>query len=117
MNEPDDPPATLAPAVENLDKDDAGANTTLAPVAEPLNVSPTVLPDVVTTLEESPVIIAVTSNDSDPNGDPIGLELLSPPAHGIVRALGPLVEYAPEPDFNGVDLSATAVATASSPRT
>lgn len=72
---------------------------------------PTVVDDLVSTSEDTPTIVDVVGNDSDPNGDldPSSL-LVGPAAHGSVTLvagagpIGPLVSYVPDQDFHGADL-------------
>ena len=67
---------------------------------------PQAVDDVAETPEDTPVTIAVLANDSDPDGDPLTVVEVSPPAHGtaVVADTG-AVEYTPE---SGLSRSPTA---------
>jgi len=70
-------------------------------------LDPIVFDDFYTT-DEDTVLNAtdrpLTGNDADPNGDPLSVELATPPGHGNV-VLNPdgTFEYTPSTDFYGVD--------------
>jgi hypothetical protein len=48
-------------------------------------------------------LIEVLANDSDPDFDPLTIVAVSDPAHGTVVIVGNLVEYTPDPGYNGPD--------------
>lgn len=71
------------------------------------NPGPIAVNDTASTTEDTPLLnIDVLSNDTDPDGDPLSIDLSFPPkaAHGTVtvNADGTL-NYTPDRDFNGVD--------------
>ena len=67
--------------------------------------------DAVTTPEDTPIVIAVLSNDSDPNGDPLTLVNVTAAGHGrAVLETGSSVRYTPDADFFGDDSFAYTVA-------
>lgn len=72
------------------------------------NTAPLAAPDTATTREDTMVLVAVTANDGDPDGDPI--RLVDEPgatsaAHGSVTVdpLTGLLAYTPDPGFSGTD--------------
>ena len=74
------------------------------------NTAPVANPDAATTDEDTPVIIDVLANDSDPDGDPLTVTAASA-EHGTV-AINPdgTLTYTPDPDYNGPDQIAYTVA-------
>ena len=69
----------------------------------PANDPPSAQGDIQTTTEDSSVTVAVLSNDSDPDGDPLVVESIGQPAHGTVVNNGDSIEYTPDAGFSGVD--------------
>jgi gliding motility-associated-like protein len=75
----------------------------------PVNDPPSVVDDVASTAEDSPVLIPVLANDDDdrdPGGgmDPGSVVVLVPPLHGSTSvSSGGVVTYTPDPGFAGVD--------------
>jgi hypothetical protein len=95
-------------------------------VAAPANADvphqPTAVGDAATTRAQTPVVIDVLSNDSDPDGDALTLTWVSAATHGTAAVAGATVSYTPAAGFAGDDtfsytvadstgLSATAVVT------
>ena len=74
------------------------------PPPPPTNAPPLAVDDAAETAEDTPVTIAVLTNDSDPDGDPLTVAGVSEPAHGtaVLTETG-AVRYTPEPNFNGTD--------------
>jgi hypothetical protein len=72
-------------------------------VVSPTNDALLAAADGAATEEDVPVVIDVLANDSDPDGDSLSVDSVTNPAHGRVSNLGSAVQYAPDPDFNGVD--------------
>jgi len=68
-----------------------------------LNVAPLAVNDVVTTAEDTPLLIAVLDNDIDLNGDTLFIVALSPPQNGHASILATTVMYTPTQDFYGED--------------
>lgn len=68
------------------------------------NRAPSAAPDAATTNEGTPVDINVRANDSDPDGDPVAVESVTPPAHGSasIQPNG-LVRYVPTGGYRGSD--------------
>jgi len=70
----------------------------------PPNQSPTANDDGQTTDEDTPVVIDVLGNDSDPDGDPLGIDSVTQGSNGTVVINGDnTATYTPGADFNGVD--------------
>ena len=69
-----------------------------------VNEEPLAVDDAAETLEDTPVTVAVLTNDSDPDGDELTVAEISVPAHGTARLTETgAVEYTPEPDYHGSD--------------
>jgi hypothetical protein len=70
----------------------------------PVNDVPVAAPDAAATDEDTPVTIPVLANDSDPDGDPLTVAIVTPPANGSVTVHGDgTITYTPNPNFNGTD--------------
>ena len=78
----------------------AAVDVTVRPVDDP----PEAVDDAAQTAEDTPVTIAVLTNDSDPDGDTLTVAGVSEPVHGtaVLTETG-AVRYTPEPNFNGTD--------------
>ncbi len=78
----------------------AMVNLTVTPVNDP----PVAQPDTASTPEDTAVNVAVLANDSDPDGDPLTIQSVTQPAHGVatINANG-TVRYAPAQDYEGPD--------------
>ncbi|WP_167619889.1 Ig-like domain-containing protein [Maribellus sediminis] len=65
---------------------------------------PIAVDDDVTTCEDNPVSIQVTFNDTDPQGLPLSVSLVTSPTNGVaeVNADG-TITYTPDRDFSGAD--------------
>ena len=73
----------------------------------PVNDTPVANGDTSTTNEDTPVVIHVPSNDTDPDGnlDETSVSVVTPPTNGTVT-VDPVtgeITYTPDPDFNGTD--------------
>ncbi len=79
-------------------------SATTAPAPAPANQAPVAGNDSATTQADTPIVINVLSNDSDPDGDPINLSGVSEAASGTVssNANGTLT-YTPKAGFSGND--------------
>lgn len=70
----------------------------------PVNDAPVAQDDIVTTPEDTPVVINVLENDSDPEGNPLTVATGSLPTNGtIIINANQTVTYTPNQDFWGVD--------------
>ena len=71
----------------------------------PVNGSPVAADDAATTPQGEPVVVPVTANDSDPDGDPLTISDVGPAANGsaTIEPDGVSIRYTPEPTFSGVD--------------
>ncbi|MCV7370355.1 Ig-like domain-containing protein [Mycolicibacterium duvalii] len=90
--------------------DSAGATSTATVTVNVSNVNdtPTAVPDAFTTAEDTPVTLDVLDNDTDPDEDGLGRELVTAPGHGTLTEIndGPDAGawiYTPAPDFHGTD--------------
>lgn len=75
------------------------------PVA-PTNVPPTAAGDTFTTAEDTALTItdgALLANDSDADGNPLSVRVLSQPAHGSLTVIGGGYRYVPALDWYGTD--------------
>ena len=68
-----------------------------------INDLPTAAADTANTDENTPVTIAVLSNDSDPDGDTLTITSVGSPAHGTTAISGSSVVYTPLQDYYGSD--------------
>lgn len=59
--------------------------------------------DLAATAEDTPVVISVLDNDSDPEGDPLAVTSVTDPPHGSAVHDGAVVTYTPDPDYCGTD--------------
>ena len=64
------------------------------------NPAPVAVNDTATTNEDTPVLIDVLPNDSDPDGDPLTL-IAAAASVGQATVVGNQVNYVPPPNFNG----------------
>jgi len=69
----------------------------------PVNDPPVANDDRVVTPENTPVVIDVLANDTDPEGDTLTIIALSSPANGTVTHDGVRVTYTPNAGFDGED--------------
>jgi len=88
--------------------DNAGASS-LAIVSvqvrpsEQVNRAPLAMDDSVVMAEDDSIIIDVLANDSDADGDALGIIGISAPAHGIALIENGRIRYTPSPDYHGID--------------
>ena len=80
---------------------------TVTITVDPINDNPVAVDDPTTTDEDMPVVIDVTANDTDIDGniDPTSVSIVSGPTNGTVK-VDPItgeVTYTPNPNFNGMD--------------
>ncbi len=69
-----------------------------------VNAPPVATDDVASVDEDSSVVIALLSNDTDGNGDALFVSNIGPAANGLVVDNGDgTVTYTPDADFNGTD--------------
>jgi hypothetical protein len=69
----------------------------------PVNDAPVANDDLATTLQDTPMVIAVLANDSDVDGDPLSVSALSQPAYGAASSDGVTVTYTPNAGYFGSD--------------
>ncbi|NNF10470.1 MAG: tandem-95 repeat protein [Acidimicrobiia bacterium] len=69
-----------------------------------INDPPGITDDPVSTDEDTPLVVAVLANDTDPEGDSLNLDFFTQPANGTVSDNGDgTLTYSPDPDFSGTD--------------
>ncbi|PQO34778.1 tandem-95 repeat protein [Bremerella cremea] len=70
----------------------------------PVNDKPVAVDDEVSTAEDVPVVIALLSNDSEVDGDSLGIVSTTNPLHGnVVVHADNTVTYSPSANYNGTD--------------
>ncbi len=69
-----------------------------------VNDGPGINDDPVTVNEDTPLIVAVLANDTDPEGDTLSIDFFSQPPNGTVTDNGDgTLTYTPDPDFSGIN--------------
>nr|ABP47323.1 40-residue YVTN family beta-propeller repeat protein [Mycolicibacterium gilvum PYR-GCK] len=79
------------------------ATVSVTVLPPPVNESPSAAGDSATTAEDTPAVIDVKANDSDPNGDDISIASVGTAQHGAVAVLDGKITYTPESNFHGTD--------------
>jgi len=77
--------------------------TTLIITVMSVNDAPVALADTVITDEETPVMILVMANDSDPDNDSLGVSIVSSSSNGSVAVINDSILYSPDSNFFGTD--------------
>jgi hypothetical protein len=67
------------------------------------NLPPVPGPDFGSTLEDTPLVLNVLTNDVDPNGDLLSVLAVGQPPNGLVTFTNRLVTFQPVQDFNGTN--------------
>ena len=101
-----DPDETIE-ITATLDGEQIGATQTVTitdetPRKQP-NRPPAAVDDRAETAEDTPVLIDVVANDTDPDGDPLRVVAVMAPAHGTATVVAGGLRYVPAPDYNGPD--------------
>ena len=78
----------------------ATANVSVTVPTAP-NQPPVATPDVAVTPVNTPVVLDVLANDSDPDGDPLAITAVTQPANGTVVISNNTLIYTPDPGFFG----------------
>ena len=78
-------------------------DTTTATVTITVNGAPVAVDDTATTDQETAVLIPVLANDSDPEGDPLTIQSLSPAGNGTLAVVDDQIQYTPDDAFSGAD--------------
>jgi hypothetical protein len=92
---------TFTYTIENSDGDTATAQVTVT--VEPANSNPIAVDDTADTQQGQSTVIAVLTNDSDPDNDALTVSTVSTPAHGTATINNGNVEYTPESTWYGTD--------------
>ncbi len=83
---------------------DAAGNRSVETVyVQVLDDAPDANPDTASGSKNSPILVPVLGNDSDPNGDPLTLRSATTPAHGTTTLVGNQVRFTPAPGWTGTD--------------
>jgi hypothetical protein len=77
------------------------ATATVTVTVTPVNDPPVAEPQHVMTAAERPVALTLVGHDID--GDPLTFIIETPPTHGTLSGMPPLVTYTPARDFQGTD--------------
>ena len=81
---------------------DGNENTgTVTVTVTPVNDAPVTADDFAGTNEETPVIIDILANDSDPDGDPLVVHAATSPNGDVVINDDGTITFTPEPGFSG----------------
>lgn len=90
---------------EACDPANSCATATVTVVVTSTNQSPTAANDSALTNEDTPVAINVLANDTDPDNDPLSVNILTQPAHGtaVFNAGSGKVDYTPNAGYYGAD--------------
>ena len=79
------------------------ARATVAVTVLPENRRPSAVDDAAETPEDTPVLIDVLANDSDPDGDRMQILTVTEPSHGTATVVAGEVRYVPVRDYHGPD--------------
>jgi large repetitive protein len=79
------------------------STATVAVTVTPANDPPVAAPDTATTAEDTPIKIAVLTNDTDVDGDPLTVTSATAANGSVVINPDGSVTYAPNANFNGTD--------------
>ncbi|MGB8814076.1 MAG: Hint domain-containing protein [Paracoccaceae bacterium] len=92
--------------LNNIDQHFAGTvdTFTISDTVDNLDGNPNPNPDAATTNEETSVTIPVLGNDTDPQGQPLTVTTATSPNGTVTIGSDGLLEYTPNPDFNGTDI-------------
>jgi large repetitive protein len=82
--------------------DPSGAQVTTSFVYSVQNIPPVAVNDVATTPEDVPVRVAVLTNDSDPDRDPLTITSASANNGTVVINADGTLTFTPDPNFNGI---------------
>ena len=86
---------------------DGAANSapaTVTIIVTAVNDAPTAANDAATTKEDTPVVINVKANDTDPDGDALTATVVTGPANGtLTQNADGTFTYAPKANYNGTD--------------
>ena len=69
----------------------------------PENQQPVAADDAAETPEDTPALIDVLANDTDPDGDRMQILAITQPSHGTTTVVEGEVRYVPAPDYHGPD--------------
>ena len=91
--------------VTATDPSGAGDDISVTVAVTNVNEAPTAGPDTATAAEDSSVVVAVLTNDTDPDGDTLTVARSDAPLHGRVSVQADkTLAYTPTRDFNGKDI-------------
>ena len=79
------------------------SSATVSVAVAAVNDAPIAVDDEETTDEDTPVLVDVRVNDSDPDGDTLSIQSLTQPANGSATINDGSISYEPNPGFNGED--------------
>ena len=91
--------------VTATDPSGASGDISVTVAVADVNEAPTAGPDTATAAEDSAVVVAVLTNDTDPDGDTLTVARRDAPLHGRVAVQADnTLAYTPTSDFNGKDI-------------
>lgn len=73
------------------------------------NQTPNAEDDIASTSQNTPLIVDVIANDSDPDDDPLTIASVDPPLNGKCDIVNNQIQYSPDEDFVGGDVCAYVV--------
>ncbi|MBN2509445.1 MAG: tandem-95 repeat protein, partial [Spirochaetales bacterium] len=79
------------------------ASATVTVTIGPVNDPPTAANDNASVDEDGSVLVAVITNDTDPEGDTLSIYSFGQGSHGVVTEEGSGLRYAPDENYNGPD--------------
>jgi hypothetical protein len=83
------------------DSSGLATTATVTVTVSPVNDPPVAEPQHVITAADRPVALTLVGHDKD--GDPLTFIIVTPPTHGSLSGLPPVVTYTPDSDFHGTD--------------
>ena len=87
-----------------LSSDDIDTDGDGAPDAcDTSNDPPLAVDDVISSLEDTPVLVPVLENDGDPNFDTISISFVTDPPNGTAVISGDSILYSPDSNYTGID--------------
>jgi len=89
--------------VHGVASDQAMIQVNILPMQPTQSLAPIASDDIVTTDEDTSVVIDVLENDSDENNDTLTLVSVGQPQHGTVTIMDNMVTYQPSPNYHGGD--------------
>ncbi|MCV7367111.1 tandem-95 repeat protein [Mycolicibacterium duvalii] len=91
-------------SLASLLKGGHGSTATVTVTVNPIeNQTPSAGDDSTTTAEDTPTVIDVLANDTDPDGDTLTISTVGTPSHGTAVVADGKITYTPATDYHGDD--------------